>query len=64
MEHQYKDTVSCEMRVVSTVKCSEKYSKREMDLHADTCVVGDPCSVINNHNRYGYDPKQSQGMLK
>ena len=35
--------------------------KEELDSHSDTCVVGDDCLVIHDHNRpvnvYNYDPK-------
>ena len=34
---------------------------RELDLHADTCVIGDKCLVAHDHNSpvnvYEYDPK-------
>ena len=38
--------------------------KVELDSHADTCVVGDNCLVIHDHNRpvnvSSYDPKDGQ----
>ena len=42
--------------------------KIEFDSHADTCVVGDNCLVIHDHNRpetvYSYDPKDGQRSTK
>ena len=36
-------------------------TKIEFDSHADTCVVGDHCLIVHDHNRsvnlYGYNPK-------
>ena len=36
-------------------------AKVEFNSHADTCVVGDHCLVVHDHNRsvnvFGYDPK-------
>ena len=36
-------------------------TKVELDSYADTCVVGDYCLVVHNHNKpmnvFGYDPK-------
>ena len=35
--------------------------KVELDSHADTCVVGDKCLIIHDHNKpvnvYSYSPK-------
>ena len=37
-------------------------SRTELDIHSDTCVVGNNCLVIHEYERYvtvtGYDPKQ------
>ena len=42
--------------------------KVELDSHADTCVVGDNCLVIHDHNRpvnvYSYDPKDGHRSAK
>ena len=42
--------------------------KIELDSHADTCVVGDNCLVIHDHNRpvnvYSYDPKDGHRSAK
>ena len=42
--------------------------KVELDSHADTCVVGDNCLVIHNHNRsanvYSNDPKDGHRGAK
>ena len=36
-------------------------TKIEVDSHADTCVVGDNCQIVDNHNKpvnvYGHNPK-------
>ena len=36
-------------------------TKIELDSHADTCILGDNCLIVHNHNRpvnvYGYNPK-------
>ena len=58
-------TVTCIS--VQTIQLSAQKSltevkiKIELDLNADTCVVGDQCLVMHDHNRpvnvYGYDPK-------
>ena len=52
---------------VQTVHISDHSSlpvvktKLELDSHADTCVVGDHCLIVHDHNRpvnvYRYDPK-------
>ena len=34
--------------------------KIELDSHADTCVVGDHCVIVHDHNRI---LKQDQSML-
>ena len=55
----------------SPVKFSEKsccsQSKIELDSHSDTCVVGDQCLVVHDHNRpvnvYGRDPKAGSKLL-
>ena len=40
----------------------------ELDSHADTCVVGDNCLVVNDLNKpvnvYSYDPKDSHRSAK
>ena len=36
--------------VVNASVASSK-PKVELDSHTDTCVVGDNCSVIHNHNK-------------
>ena len=42
--------------------------KVELDSHADTCVVGDNCLVIHDHNKpvnvYSYDPKDGHRSAK
>ena len=42
--------------------------KVELESHADTCVVGDDCLVIYDHNRpvnvYSYDPKVDHRSAK
>ena len=52
---------------VQTVHLSAQISiavvktKVELDSHVDTCVVGDHCLIVCDHNRpfnvYGYNPK-------
>ena len=44
--------------------CSEKHvveTEIELDSHADTCIVGNQCLVIHDHNRpvyvFDFDPK-------
>ena len=41
--------------------------KVELDSPTDTCVVGENCLVIHDHNRpvnvYSYDPKKATEML-
>ena len=43
-------------------------SNIELDSHADTCVVGDNCIVIHDHNSPGYinsyDPKDGHRRAK
>ena len=40
----------------------------EFDLHADTCVVGNNCLIIHDHNRpvnlLSYNPKDGTELLK
>ena len=42
--------------------------KIELDSHEDTCVVGDNCLVIHDHNRpvnvYSHDPKDDHRSTK
>ena len=41
---------------------------KELDSHADMCVVGDNCLVIHDHfrpvNVYSYDPKDGHKSAK
>ena len=50
----------------ASVACSKP--KVELDSHADTCIVGDICLVILDHNRqvivYSYDPKDDHKNFK
>ena len=41
---------------------AKEESRTELDTHADTCVVGKNCLIVNEYDRWvtvtGYDPKQ------
>ena len=47
--------------MVTHASVASSKPKEELDSHADTCVVGDNCLVIQDHNRpfyvYSYDAK-------
>ena len=42
-------------------------TKIKLNSHADTCIVGDHCLIVHDHNRtvniYDTIPKQDQSML-
>ena len=54
--------------MVAHVSVASSKSKVELDSHADTCVVGDNCFIIHDHNRpvnvYSYDPKDGHKSAK
>ena len=49
--------------MVAHASVASSKPKVELDLHANTCVVGDNCLVIHDYNRtnsvYSYDLKDS-----
>ena len=54
--------------MVAHASIASSKPKLELDSHADTCVVGDSCSVIHDHTRlvnvYSYDPKEDHRSAK
>ena len=54
--------------MVAHASVASSKPKIELDSHAETCVVGDNCLVIHNHNRpisvYNYDPKDGHRSAK
>ena len=54
--------------MVAHASVASSKPKVELDSHADTCVVGDNCLVIHDHNRpvnvYSYDPKDGHRSAK
>ena len=66
-----KNTVSCtsgeRVQLGAHKSIAVVKTKMEMDLHEDTCVVGDHCIIIHDHNRpvnvFGLMLRQDQCVL-
>ena len=54
--------------MVALASVASSKPKIELNSHADMCVVGDNCLVINDHNRpvhvYSYNPKSGHRSAK
>ena len=54
--------------IVAHASVTSGKTKLELGSHADTCVLGDNCLVIHDHNRpvnvYSYDPKDDHRSAK
>ena len=63
-----KDSTSQPLATVAYASVTSSKPKVELDSHADTCVVGNNCCVIHDHNRlvnaYSYDFKHGNNSAK
>ena len=54
--------------MVAHASVASSKPKVELDSHEDTCVVGDNCLLIHDHNRlvnvYSYNPKDGNKSAK
>ena len=53
---------------VAQAMVASKRLNTESDSHANTCVVGDNCLVVHEHDKpvnvYSYDPKEGQKCVR
>ena len=54
--------------MVAYASVARSKPKVELDAHANMCVVGENCLIINDYNRpeyvYSYDPKDGHRSAK
>ena len=68
LRDSYVKPLSTIQAMVAHASLASSKLKVELDSHADTCVVGDNCLIIHDHNGpvnvYSYDPKDGHRRAK